>query len=549
MLLARCASLLALLLAAGCLQSGKEPEGLKLFPGRDIGDIGFLSLDGTAWVSLNRRKAPATLTTGAVRDLWIASCDGTQQRQLVAGWSDRWPTPSVGGSHFIMVDERQVTSGGAGGGKEEHVGTLVRFDAHYQPNMTFENVSTFALGPYDNRLLYRQVPEGNETPGLFLWDGQDQVRLGDVANVNLFNAQIAGSGLAYFVLGSDQVLSRLDKLTDTKQDLHAKVSGFTLGPNEKYAALSLTTGTTMVLELQSGREIPLALPPEHPCLYAPGFASADLFAYQQCAIAGAPAEYHFLDLTTGADTFVVLPAPLVNLAGVVTRGEDDPSLYDEDLYLDSQGHGVFFGHSDHLPRRVVPVPMLTPDLSRDGKYLLYVDPQPGTVAYPYDHGLLMVQDADLANPPRQLSTPGMTVDARKQSYFFINGPSTDGGVSRILVFWASVAIGSFDLYFANHETGELKVVAHSIGDVSVDSQRIFGTVNESAQDATGDLVVQNVQGSGGRTLAHTVNEATQWYDPVAQFVRVGYVVRGRAPSDRDGVWITTLDPPGQDGGQ
>ncbi len=161
----------------------------------------------------------------------------------------------------------------------------------------------------------------------------------------------------------------------------------------------------------------------------------------------------------------------------------------------------------------------------------------------------MVQDADLVNPPRQISTPGMTVDARGKSYFFINGPSTDGGVSHILVFWASVSISSADLYFANHETGELKVVAHAIGNVSVDSQRIFGTVNESAQDATGDLVVQYVEGGGGRTIAHTVNEATQWYDPVAQFVRVGYVVRGRAPSDRDGVWITTLDPPSQDGGQ
>lgn len=542
-------SLLALLVAAGCLQPGPLPEGRKLFSGRDLGDIGFLSLDGAAWVSLNRRLAPANLPAkGAVRDLWIASCDGTQQREVVAGWSDRWPTPSANGSLFVMVDEQQVTSGGLGGGLEEHVGTLVRLDPHYQSNATFENVSNFALGAYDNRLLYRQVPPG-ETPGLFLWDGQDQIRLGDVANVNLFDAQIAGSGMAYFVLGSDQVLSRLDKLTDTKDDLHANVSGFTLGPNETYAALSLSTGTTTVLDLQSGNEISLALPPEHPCLFAPGFASEDLFAYQQCAIAGAPAEYHTLDLTTGADTFVVLPAPLVNLVGVVTRGDDDPSLYDEELYLDSQGHGVFFGSNDHVPRRAVPVTMLTPSISPDGKYLLYVDPQPATVAYPYDHGPLMVQDADLVNPPRQISTPGMTVDARGKSYFFINGPSTDGGVSHILVFWASVSISSADLYFANHETGELKVVAHAIGNVSVDSQRIFGTVNESAQDATGDLVVQYVEGGGGRTIAHTVNEATQWYDPVAQFVRVGYVVRGRAPSDRDGVWITTLDPPSQDGGQ
>ena len=101
------------------------------------------------------------------------------------------------------------------------------------------------------------------------------------------------------------------------------------------------------------------------------------------------------------------------------------------------------------------------------------------------------------------------------------------------------------------ETGELKVVANSIGNVQVDSQRIFGTVNESAQDATGDLVVQDVLSGKARILAHAVSEATQWYDPnpLGQFVRVAYVVRGRSPSDHDGLWITRRDPPDQDGGE
>ena len=120
--------------------------------------------------------------------------------------------------------------------------------------------------------------------------------------------------MAYFVLGSDQVLSRLGSLTDTKQDLHANVNGFNLRGDEKYAALSLSTGTTVVLDLQSGKDIPLALP--NPC-GAIGFADPDLSTYQQCAVAGAPAEFHTLDLTTGADTFVTLPAPLVNLARVM----------------------------------------------------------------------------------------------------------------------------------------------------------------------------------------------------------------------------------------
>ena len=411
----------------------------------------------------------------------------------------------------------------------------MRIDSHYQANVSFENVSTFAARGYDNRLLYRQVPTNGETPGLFLWDGQESLRLGDVARAYQFDAQIAASGTAYFVLGSDHVLSRLGSLTDTKQDLHANVASFNLRGDEKYAALSLSTGTTVVLDLQSGRDIPLALP--NPC-GAIGFADPDLATYQQCSVAGAPAKYHTLDLTTGTDTFVTLPAPLVNQAQVMARPQSD-----ESLYLDSQGHGVFLGQNDRKVRRVVPVTMLTPRFSPDGRYLLYVDPRPVTEVDPLPHGPLMVQDADLVNPPRQLSAPGMIVQAAGgPNFFFIDGPSTDGGASHILVFSAYIVRGSRDLYFVNHETGELKVMARSVGNVSVNSQRIVGTVNESEQDLVGDLVVDDVQDSDGRTLAHAVGEATAWSG------LVGYVVRGRVSSDHDGLWGTTLDPPSQDGG-
>jgi hypothetical protein len=585
---ARCTSLFVLLVAAGCLQPGPPPEGAKLAGGRDISVVGFASINGVPSVVFNRRKAPATVSKGAVSDLWIVpwdniqSCQPTQPRLVVANQSGRWGNTPAGGSFFAMVDEQQVTSGGAGGGQVEAVGTLVRVDSNYQPNLAFENVSTFA--PYsDNRLLLRQVPPG-DTPGLFLWDGGSQVRLGDVASVSLFNAQFAGSGVAYFVLGSDHVLSRLDKLTDTKQDLHPNVSRFLLQDDEKYAALSLSTaGTskTVVFELDSGKEIPLALP--NPCCWG-GFAG-DLFTYSQSASGDAPAESHTLDLVTGIDTTLVLPAPLVDLGPVVPRPNSD-----EDLYLDSQGHGVFLGHNDHQVRRVVqrfdqatqtwvPVTMLLCDttsrfrpFSPDGQYLIYVDPQPTTEAEPDPHGPLMVQDSNLVNPPRQLSTPGMSVWGGG-CFFIIPGPSgarrrgrdpgaqdeandpgaqgeanlfsIQGPSGPILGFSASIVRASADFYFANYETGALRVVASSIGNVTVDGyQQIFGTVNVSAQDETGDLVVEHLQDSGGRILAHAVTEFTSWAGGL-----VAYVVRGRAASDHDGLWGSTMAPPGQDGGR
>jgi hypothetical protein len=354
-------------------------------------------------------------------------------------------------------------------------------------------------------------------------------------------------------LGNDKILSRLGNLTDTKQDLHSYVSSFSLRHDEQYAALSLLnagTSTIVVLDVQAGKDIPLARP--NPCCLL-GFKDPNLFTYAQRASGGAPAEYHTLDLVSGVDTTLVLPDALADVVAFMDRPNSD-----ESLFLDSKGRGVFFGKDDHQARRtvmrvdpatqeVVPAPMLSPGYSPDGRYLLYIDPQPLTVSEPDPHGPLLVQDVGfvdqpLDHPPRQVSTPGMSVVSG--DYFFIDGPTTDAGASSILVFWANVVRSSSDLFFANHETGELKVVGSAIGHVSVDSQRIIGTVNVSAQDATGDLVVQDVEDSGGRMLAHAVTTGfTLGYGFVA------YVVRGRVSNDHDGLWVTTLTPPGQDGGQ
>ena len=575
----RCISPLLLLAAAGCLQAGKEPEGIKLAPGRDIGSIGFTTLNGRAWVAFNRIKSPATPSKGSVSDLWIAGpmgnspdagVDGAadevdggvqaepQQRLVIADRSDRWGSTVANGSLFTMVKER--VSGG------ETVGTLVRIDSSFQPQETFENISTFAVGS-DKRLLYRQVPVDNQTPGLFLWDGQDSLRLGDVASASLLDTQITGSGMAYFVLGSDQVLSRLGKLTDTKQDLHANVSRFLLSNDEKYATLSLlnvgtstTTSTTVVLDVQAGKDLPLARP--NPCCWL-GFSPPErpnLFTYAQSASAAAPAEYHTLDLVSGVDTTLVLPAPLVDMVSSMDRNSD------ESLYRDS----VFFGLSDHKARRtvmrvdpatgqVVPARMLNPKFSPDGRYLLYIDPQPRTVAEPDPHGPLLVQDVafvdqPVEHPPRQLSTPGMSVQA-STDYRFIAGPTTDAGPSVVLFFWANIVRSSSDLYFANHETGELIVAASAIGSVTViDYKRVFGTLNVSAQDGTGELVDHYVDLPDPRVLAHAVTGFALGGDPnptpQTKGGLVAYVVRGRVPSDHDGLWGTPMPPPpGQDGGQ
>jgi hypothetical protein len=537
------------------------PEGRRLFPDRDIGSLGVVLLDDVTdpnqkvpGISFNRRKAVATPTKGAVSDLWVVSLDGTQQRQVIANRSDKWGLTGAGSSVFAMVDERQVTNAA---GSLEAVATLVRIDSHYQPNVRFENISNFTIGD-ESHLLLRQVPEDGELPGLFLWDGENQRRLADLPSGS-FNVSFSGSGAVYFI-DNDRGWNRLASPTDTIQALHANVNSFNVGGGERYAVLSLTdsAGTrTVGYDLQSGQDIRLARPnPSSGVLFVPG--SDHVITYSRSALGGAPAEYHTMDLTTGIDTTMVLPAPLVDFAGTLGRPGGE-----EVVYLDSQGHGVVFSQSDHQLLRTVkklddatgaPVPalMLSPAFTKDGKYLLYLDPQPLTESQPYPHGPLMIQEADFVDQPvehprRRLTTDGMSV--RSGAFLFIDGPTTDAGVSQILVFWAGLVRSGEDIYFANYETGDLQVVANSIGNVEVGNNEIFGTVNISAQDLVGDLVVKDVQDSGGRTIAHAVAEAKRWWDSTASLTRVAYVVRGRAPSDHDGLWLTTQDLPTQDGGQ
>jgi len=567
---ARSASPLTLLLAAGCLQPGPMPEGYKVVAGRDVGGVGIQALKGVPWgISYSQRIAPATPEKGAVSDIWVAPLPEaftstlpgyvaptdlpvTQPTRVVSNRSDYWGAAGADRSVFLMVDERQVECGGAERGQTERVATLQRLNtSHYEIDLRFENISRFSLYG-ENRLLFRQVPS-DQPPGLFLWDGQKQRRLGDVPSPNQLDMQFGPSGRAYFILGEERLLSRIGRLDEPIEDLHAGVLRYSLRHDEKFAILAVNDAgkiTTMAFDLDTGKEIPFARP--NPCCWL-GW-DGDLFRYSQTAGADSPAEYHTLDVTTGVETCLLLPPTLSDLATFIPRPNSD-----EILYLDSQGHGVFFG-ADQKPRRTVmkpgtdlPASMLSPRFSPDGKYLLYIDPQPTNVGDPYPHGPLLVQPSDLSEPPRTLTTPGMSV--QQGSFFFISGPSDPiqgphGPLTAphepILVFWAYVVRAATDLFFANHVTGELLVVTGGIGDVTVDSQRVFGTVRLSAQDVVGDLVVWNVPTQTGRTIAHAVPqfEFTSAYD------LIGYVVRGRDASDHDGIWVTTMKDPRQlgDGG-
>jgi hypothetical protein len=169
----------------------------------------------------------------------------------------------------------------------------------------------------------------------------------------------------------------------------------------------------------------------------------------------------------------------------------------------------------------------------------------------------MFQSADRTEePPTMVSPPGLLVGAQGQaSYFFTeDGTNPDGSTKRVLIFWARLGRASSDLFFADYTEGALptnvRLMAKAILSVSVSPHGLLGVVDMSQQDGVGDLVQRDFD-LGAQTLyAQAVSEAVQ---PPSNLnlsePYLAYIVRGRADSDRSGLWLTTLAPPQpRDGG-
>lgn len=553
-----------LLLLAGCLQDeGPAPTGSHLFGSQTIEAPGFIAVAGETMVRFSDRKSYATPTQGGVLDVWISSFDGSRQRKVIANCSDSWGEqgPDSAGVRYFMIDETRVASGAS----TVPVASLVLLGPTLEEQTRFEGISTYVQFTASPQVLYNQ-PQGGQTcpgapslqnncpqlvyerppapgqiyPSLFLWDGVSSLLLGP--DSGSFQFQLGGSGAIYFIRDADLNFTRLDRPSDTLELLRRGVSRFEVSGDEHYAAIAVTDNNvskTVVRDLTTGVEIPLARP--NPSSWG-GF-SGNTFSYSQNAFGAAPAELHSLDLVTGNDTTTLLPSPLVNLAAAISVGNSG-----EWLLLDSQGHGVFALQNSFVALRIVPATnMVAPSLTPDGKYLVYISPALPTLYDPSDHGgALMVQDVALELPARTISPPGLQVPVGggNSGYFFTPGPS-----GQILVFWAHLGRATSDLFFADYQTGDVRQVAKEILSVSISAHSLFGIVNASQQDDVGDFVYRDLDRGVDTLYAHSVawdallagaDFTTSW---------TAYIVRGRAASDRSGLWLTTLAPPvSPDGG-
>jgi hypothetical protein len=542
-------------LVAGCLDEGPPPTGSHLFHGLNLDSPSFMQVGPDLFVRFRERIASGTSEKGGVYHLWISSFDGTIQRKVVTNWSDRWPELGSAGGRYYMVEERSIPSGAG----KAVVGTWLRLGPTLDEEARIEEVSSASPfsaplswvvdspqpgqwclgfpGRHDEcpqALFERPPPVGSGAATLYLWDGANQIPIGQGAGG--FQTQMMGDGSIYCILGDQRILSRFIRPANKLDSLRANVSTFQVRWDQRYVALSVTDDNksrTVIRDLQSGAEVVPARP--NPSGWS-GF-DGNKFKYTQNATSTAPAELHELNLDNGEDTFVTLPPPLINQVAAIARPNSD-----ETLRIDSNGRGVFTGQNDYIGRRTIMGPLLVPNFPSkdDGSFLIYVERAASTLYDPNPAGALMFQDAELAQPPVMVSPPGLLLGVTYQVPYFFTG----GG--QVLAFWAHFGRAASDLYFADYQPGvlptNLRLIARSIMSVSVSSHNLFGIVNVSQQDDVGDLVYRDLDLGTETRYAQAVAEADEHAGSDLSTSWTVYNVRGRADSDRSGIWITTLAP-------
>jgi hypothetical protein len=516
---------------AGCLEPGPPPEGRRLSAERDVKeDIRIFEVSGEPWVEFWSIRKKATPPLKAVVDLHHISWDGTRHH-VVTNLKDR-SLGSDGNSVWGLVDEQPVEDEVERRYGNLTVATLVRIGGGLEIDKRIPNVSSYQAE--SGRLVYRTVAQGGEPAAWHLWDGTTDRKIMPAPASTVISMDIRPSGAIYIRSSDDQVLRRLLTPDGQIEKVRDNVSRYLLRDDDEWMAVADTeSGKTkaLLVNLETGVELPLARP--NPCCWT-RFDDSDHFLYVQAALDDNPAESHVFDLTTGEDDGTLMPDNLVDVSAALDR-----KATDEDLYLDSQGHGAFLGRNDMQLRRKVSQRLTWPFFSPDGRYLLYVDQVPPTAIETVAHGPLMAQDAELTSQPRRISPPGLDIPldpTSGQPFFMLDGDK------QVLVFWARFGHNTSDLYFADVETGQLRLVAQSIRNVSVAPDGYFGIVNVSQQDLVGDLVLKDLVHDKTRVLSQAVAAFRRNGDDVA------FAVRGRVPSDHDGVWVTSLKPAPADGG-
>jgi hypothetical protein len=517
---------------SGCLPDDPEVKGQLLYAGSNIEHPQFISLSSAPaepWVMFQTRRSRATQSQGGTTDLHLVKWpDGSQHRIVLEGRSDRneWPAvEDASGARFYMTEERLARNG-------LPVGTLNRISLTDGLKETLPDVMSYALGGSRKTYYYRKYNEGVTAPELHLRDlaGNDR-NLGPLSG----QVMLLGDDLFYYVTGPMQTLTRVQGFDGPAVALRSRVTRFQLGAREEFALATVSDDgvlQTVVLNFKDKSE--RALPVKMPCCWLDLRGSTFVFA--DSANGSKPGELHYFDVFTGADAVVTLPVGLADVVAIVPRPGDGS----EALIFDRTRRCAIYHMTPTPTIELTGLRPSAPSFSPDGKYLLYLipdPPPPPPAVTTLVTGQLFAQDVDHWDlPPRKLSPDGASVPIEPQKGYLVRP-----GRPYPLVFWARYGLGASDLYLGDQETGTSVRVAQGIGEVSVSQTHVLGVLNMS-QDLTGDLVFRDFADNKERVVEHGVAEV-EFDGDLFEGDLIAFTVRERMPSSRrNGLWSTTLLP-------
>jgi hypothetical protein len=522
-------------LASACLPDDPPVRGRLLYPGSEVVNPRFRTLEGEPWVLFDVRTAHAQNAVGARYDLHLARWIDGEHRLVLSNrsLSGTWPVLSdADRASYYMVDERESDLG-------VPVATLVRLRLATGPVETIDDVHSYGLNPDRRRFYYRRYLPGSPLPELHVRDlaGTDRA-LGPSAGEVAF----AGAEDFYFLSGGDRVLSRLTGLDGEVQPLRPKVSRFWLHADQKFAVLSISEEgrrvSTRILDLVTGEEKSLAV--DNPCCWLR--LHENTFVYAESAADDRPAALHRHDVSTGVDSVVPLPEGLADVRNIVDRpGSDEQLLIDGEKRVAVLRLPPPESDPPEAPgARLLPIRLEAPLYTGDGRYLLFLEgerPPPPPAIQRRPVGRLMALDAsDYSQPPWVLTPRGTSCLVEPRGY-----EPNFGDPGKVL-FWAYYGLGATDLYLSDLDSRETRKLAVGVGPMTMLQTRLLG-VTRIGQDHTGDLVLKDPVTGAEQVLEHGVVTVTSRVDPMLGEI-AAFVVRERNPaSARNGLWAAELPPP------
>ena len=508
-----------LALLGACLPDDPAVDGRLLHGGVGIEHPEFVAIDGQPWVMFETRQTrPVRQGVGGSLAVHLVNWqDPTQHRLLLPSRAERpeWPrSVDAQGALFYMTNERAPVQG-----LRLPVGTLLRVKIDTGVIETIDDVFNYSVHGGNPKVFYyrKYRPDAAQAElHLHSIDGQDR-------NLGLLTggAQFHGAERMYFIGGEDQVMTRVDGFQGELKQLRSKVSRFLLHPSERFAIINVTEAgkaRTVIFDLVTGAERPL--PVENPTSWLE--LRGETFVFSDTK-PGQLTELHFYDTATGVDRVYFLPESVHSVGAVVGR----PPEYKDALIFQTQPGApitVFRPDRPEAPFEVTNLRPAAPSFTPDGRYLLFLEPEPPPpppAVTKFPTGKLFAQStADWTLAPRQLSPKGASVPVEPVGYRQRPGEPTFP-----LLFWARYGLGGSDLYLSSYDTGDFVKVAEGIGAVSVGERHVLGVVR-LGQDLTGDLVFRDFIDGREQLVETGVSDMHITYHPDLGDI-VAFVVRER----------------------